>query len=98
MDLARLLVDELAAHPVPGGQAADRLRTGQCLDGQVHAVALGQQPGRRADTSAHTRTIDENPEVPSPIPAAPTRPHVWPGFEPRPPEWPNLLEFSTCAA
>jgi hypothetical protein len=61
MDLARLLVDELAAHPVPGGQVADRLRTGQCLDGQVLAVALGQRPDRRANTSVHTRTIDESP-------------------------------------
>ena len=59
--LVRLLVDELAAHPVPGGQVADRLRTGQRLDGQVLAVALGQRPDRRANTSVHTRPTDESP-------------------------------------
>ncbi len=37
-----LLVDELAAHPVPGDEIADRLRTGQRLNGQVLAVTPGQ--------------------------------------------------------
>jgi len=39
--LVRLLVDELAAHPVPGGQTADRLRAGQRLNGQVLTVTPG---------------------------------------------------------
>ena len=73
--LVRLLVDELAADAVPGGQVADRLRTGQRLDGQVLAVALGE-PGRRANTSVHARTTAESPRVPPPIPAAPTQPYV----------------------
>jgi hypothetical protein len=70
--LVRLPVDELAADPVPSGQVADRLRAGQRLDGQVLAVAPGQRPERHANTSVHTRPTDENPKVPSPIPAAPT--------------------------
>ena len=37
-----LLVDELAADPVPDGQVADRLRAGQRLNGQVLTVTLGQ--------------------------------------------------------
>src|SRR3954452_2426005 len=78
-----LLVDELAAHPVPGGQVADRLRTGQRLDGQVLAAALGQRPDRRTNTSGHTRLTGETPKVPSPTPAAPTQLRVCPGFEPR---------------
>ena len=40
--LVRLLVDELAADTVPGGQVADRLRTGQRLNDQGLAVASGQ--------------------------------------------------------
>ncbi len=42
VDTWSLLVDELAAHPVPGGEIADRLRTGQRLNGQVLAVTPGQ--------------------------------------------------------
>src|SRR3954462_11914199 len=69
----RLLVDELAAHPVPGGQVADRLGTGQGLDGEVLAVALGQWPDCGANTSVHNRLTGESPKVPSPIPATPTQ-------------------------
>jgi len=50
--LVRLLVDELTAHPVPGGQIADRPRTGQGLDGQVLTLAL-RQHRRCANTSIH---------------------------------------------
>jgi hypothetical protein len=74
--LVRLLVDELPAHPVPAGQVADRLRTGQGLDREDLAVALGQRSDRRANTSVHTRLTGENPKVPSPTPTAPTQLHV----------------------
>ena len=37
----RLLVDELAAGPVPGGQTGESFRTGQRLDGQILAVTPG---------------------------------------------------------
>jgi hypothetical protein len=40
--LVRLLVDELAADTMPGGQVADRLRSRQRLNGQVLAVTSGQ--------------------------------------------------------
>jgi len=50
--LVRLLVDELAAHPVPGSQIADRPRTGQRLNGQVLTVLL-RQPRRCANMSIH---------------------------------------------
>ncbi len=50
--LVRLLVDELTAHPVPGGEITDRLRTGQRLNGQVLTVTPGQ-PRRCANTSIH---------------------------------------------
>jgi len=73
--LVRLLVDELAADPVPGSQVADRLQTGQRLNGQVLAVALGQ-PRRCAITSVHTRTTTESMRVPSSVLAAPTQLHV----------------------
>jgi hypothetical protein len=53
--LARLSVDELAAHPVLGGQITDRLGPGQHLDGQVLTAAL-RQPRRRATTPIHVRT------------------------------------------
>ncbi len=71
----RLLVDELAAHPVPGGEAADRLRSRQRLKGQVLAVAL-RQPRRCANTSVHARTTPESVRVPSSVLPAPTQLHL----------------------
>jgi len=50
--LVRLLVDELAADPVPGGQVADCRRSRQRLNGQVLTVILWQ-PRRCANTSIH---------------------------------------------
>jgi len=47
-----LLIDELAAHPMPGGQIADRRRSGQRLNGQILTVTLRQQR-RRANASIH---------------------------------------------
>ncbi len=47
-----LLVDELAADPVPNRQIADRCRSRQRLNGQVPAVTLRQQR-RRANASIH---------------------------------------------
>jgi hypothetical protein len=38
--LVRLLVNELAAHPVPGRHIADRLRSRQDLNGQLFTVVL----------------------------------------------------------
>jgi len=54
----RLPVDELATHPVPGGEVADRRRAGQRFNGQVLTVTPGQ-PCCGANTSIHTRTTAE---------------------------------------
>jgi hypothetical protein len=48
----RLLVDELAAHPMPGREVADRLRSRQRLNGQVLTVTP-EQTRRCANTSIH---------------------------------------------
>ena len=50
--LVRLLVDEFAAHPVPGRQIADRRRSRQRLNRQVPAVTLRQSRGC-ANASIH---------------------------------------------
>lgn len=68
-------VDELAADPVPCGQVADLLRTGQRLNGQVLAVAPGQ-PCCCAKTSVHTRTTVESMKVSSSASAASTCLHM----------------------
>jgi len=59
----RLLVDELAADPVPGGEITDRRRAGQRFNGQVLTVTPGQ-PCYGANTSIHARTSPENMRVP----------------------------------
>src|SRR5271166_506067 len=53
--LVRLRVDEFTAHPVPGGQIADRLRSRQRLNGQLLTVTF-RQPRRRANTPVRART------------------------------------------
>jgi len=73
--LVRLLADELAAHPVPGGEITDRLRAGQRLNGQVLAVTPGQ-PRRCGITTVHTRTTAESVRVPSSALGPPTQHHV----------------------
>ncbi len=50
--LVCLLIDELAAYPVPGGQIADRRRSRQRLNRQVLAVIL-RQLRRYANASIH---------------------------------------------
>ena len=53
--LVCLLVDELAAHPVPDSQIADRLRSRQRHNGQLLTVNF-RQPRRRANIPLHVRT------------------------------------------
>ena len=72
---ARLLVDELAAHPMPGGQVAHRFRSRQRLNGQLLALAPGQ-PRCRTNSLVHTRTIAESMKVRSLTLVASTRLHV----------------------
>ena len=62
--LVRLLVDELAAHPVTGCQIADRLRSRQRQNGQILTLSLGQ-PRCCTNAPIHTRTIPEKVRVPS---------------------------------
>src|SRR5271167_3404287 len=62
--LVRLVVNELAAHPVLGSQITDRPRSRQGPNGQVLTVALGQ-PRRRPATLVHIRTTTEKIRVPS---------------------------------
>jgi hypothetical protein len=50
--LVRLLIDELTAHPMPGGKIADRRRSRQRLNSQVLAVILWQLR-RCANASTH---------------------------------------------
>jgi hypothetical protein len=57
--LVRLRVDEFTAHPVPRGRIADRLRSRQCLDGQLLTITF-RQPRRRANTSVPARTHLKN--------------------------------------
>ena len=73
--LVRLLVDELAADPVPSGEVGDRLRAGQRVDGQVLTLTLGQPRGC-ANPLVHTCTIAESMRVRSSASAASTRPYV----------------------
>ena len=65
--LVRLLVDELAAHPIASRQIGDRLRSRQGLHCQAYPVAL-RQPRRRANASLHARTTPEKKiRVPSSV-------------------------------
>ena len=70
--LVRLLVDELAAHAVPGRQIADRRRSRQRLNGQVLAVTP-RQHRRCANASIHLAPHLKNVRVPSSALAASTR-------------------------
>ena len=55
--LVRLLVDELAAHPMLGRQIANRLRSRQRPNGQIPTVSRWQ-PRRHPNTSIHSRTTN----------------------------------------
>jgi len=72
MGYVRLLVDELAAHAMPGRQIADCRRSRQRLNGQVLTITLGQ-PRCRASVSIHTRTTPKGTSVPSSVVASSTR-------------------------
>jgi len=72
MGYVRLLVDELAAHAMPGRQIADCRRSRQRLNGQVLTITLGQ-PRCRANVSIHTRTTPKETRVPSSVVASSIR-------------------------
>ena len=58
LGLMGLLVDELAAHPVPGCQVADRRRSRQRQNSQVLTLTLGQPCGN-TNTLIHSCTPTE---------------------------------------
>src|SRR5208282_540242 len=67
--LVRLLVDEFAAHPVPGGQIADCRRPRQRLNGQVLAVTL-RQHRRHPNALIHLAPPEKKSGCHHPFPAA----------------------------
>jgi len=79
---ARLLVDELPAHPVLGSQIGDRHRARQRLNGEIQTVTFRQHRGCATTHNHHDSTAEKIAALVSEI-----TPQLLPTSEPRRPSY-----------